>query len=122
MNSESYSRHGELKTVMQLIYEYKKGIRSLLLCTLCPTCVEIVAERLDRQGIGYLVQPAGSRNVNLFFGDPDCLEAVACFIHKPLHQLTPEEDFMLGAMLGYGITKQCRRFCERRQQAVRSVN
>ena len=29
-------------------------------------------------------------------------------------RLTPEEDFMLGVMLGYDLTMQCERFCNRR--------
>ena len=35
-------------------------------------------------------------------------------ITKPLNQLTPEEDFILGAMLGYDIRVQCERYCERK--------
>ncbi len=104
-----------MKMAMHLIYEFKKGVRSLVLCTLCPTCAEMVKKRLDTQAINYLEQPAGSRNVNLFFGERSCLDAVASFVHKPLNTLTPEEDFMLGAMLGYDIPRQCRRFCERKR-------
>ena len=35
-------------------------------------------------------------------------------VNKPLSQLTPEEDFILGAMLGYDICAQCERYCERK--------
>lgn len=109
-----HTRPGEMKMVSHMIYEFRKGIRSLVLCTLCPTCAALVQERLRRQGIAFLTGTAGSRNVNLFFGEQACLDAVSCFIHKPLNMLTPEEDFMLGAMLGYDITGQCRRYCERK--------
>ena len=122
MASDNYFRSGEMRMVMHMVYEFKKGIRSLALCTLCPTCAKIVRERLDNQGISYLEQPAGSRNVNLFFGEQDCLDAVSGFIHKPLNMLTPEEDFMLGTMLGYDIPRQCRRFCERKRIAQRAVS
>ncbi len=122
MAPEAYFRTGEMRMVMHMVYEFKKGIRSLVLCTLCPTCAEIVKERLDNQGISYLAQSAGSRNVNLFFGEQACLDAVAGFIHKPLNLLTPEEDFMLGTMLGYDIPKQCRRFCDRKRTAQQAVN
>lgn len=114
MSPVDHTRSGEMRVVMHLIYEFKKGVRSLALCTLCPTCAEIVKDRLGRQGIEYIVQCVGERKVNLFFGDRACLDAVASFIDKPLNALTPEEDFMLGAMLGYDISKQSLRFCERK--------
>lgn len=116
MKPADLTRFAEMKMVLHLIYEFKKGIRSLVLCTLCPTCARIVMERLDNQGIGYLSQEVGNRNVNLFFGEQACLAAVGQFIHKPLNKLTPEEDFMLGAMLGYDIAKQCRRYCDRKRK------
>lgn len=122
MAPEDYARFGEMKIVMHHIYEFKKGIRRLVLCTLCPTCAELVRERLENQGIEYIIRLAGTRNVNLFFGDPACLDAVGRFAHKPLNQLTPEEDFMLGTMLGYDITLQCRRYCERRDRSDKLVN
>ena len=34
------------------------------------------------------------------------------FVDKPLNKLTPEEDFMLGIMLGYDISMQCERYCK----------
>ena len=122
MAPQDYARFGEMKMVMHLIYEFKKGIRSLVLCTLCPTCAEIVKARLENQGIEYLVQSVGDRKINLFFGKRDCLDAVACFVHKPLNILTPEEDFMLGTMLGYDITQQSKRFCERKEKANRGIS
>ena len=59
--------------------------------------------------------------VNLYFGKRACLDAVKTFIDKPLNRLTPEEDFMLGAMLGYDITLQCERFCTRKRVAAAAV-
>lgn len=49
-----------------------------------------------------------------------CLETVATFIHKPLNELSAEEDFMLGAMLGYDIAGQCERYCKRKSPGVSS--
>lgn len=122
MAPEDYSRFGEIKVVMHMIYEFKKGVRNLVLCTLCPTCAEIVKERLEGQGIDYLVRQVGSRKVNLFFGEKWCVDAVSRFVDKPLNHLTPEEDFMLGAMLGYDIAGQSRRFCERKAKADSLIN
>ena len=33
--------------------------------------------------------------------------------YRPLQLLSPEEDFILGALLGYDICMQCERFCKR---------
>ena len=112
-----YALFGEMKMVTHMIYEFKKGISSLEFCTLCPACAAMVRERLDGQGIEYLTQELGNRSVNIFFGEKACLEAVGSFIHKPLNKLTLEEDFMLGAMLGYDMIKQSERFCQRKRKA-----
>ena len=114
MSREEYMQPGEMKMFMQHIYQFKKGIRSLVLCTMCKTCAGIVAERLKRQEIEYVVQEVGSNKINLYFGKRACLDAVRTFIDKPLNRLTPEEDFILGAMLGYDITQQCERYCNRK--------
>ncbi|MBQ4279928.1 MAG: DUF2023 family protein [Rikenellaceae bacterium] len=118
MSAQEFARFGEMKMFMHHIYEFKKGIRSLVLCTMCRTCADLVAERLRGQGIGYVVQEVDGRRVNLYFGKQACLDAVRTFVHKPLNRLTPEEDFMLGAMLGYDIAQQCERFCSRRARAA----
>lgn len=113
MSAEEFRRYGSMKLFLHQIYEFRKGVRNLVLCTMCRTCAALLAERLERQGIGYLVQEVAGNKVNLYFGNRQCLEAVATFIHKPLNELSPEEDFMLGAMLGYDIVGQCERYCKR---------
>jgi Protein of unknown function (DUF2023). len=118
MSAEEYARFGEMKMIMHHIYEFKKGIRGLILCTLCKTYADIIIKRLQKQGIEYITQNVGDRKVNLYFGKRACLDAVSRFIDKPLNLLTPEEDFMLGAMLGYDITLQCERFCSRKAKML----
>lgn len=98
MSEQDYVRFGELKIFMHQIYEFKKGVRNLVLCTMCPTCAALVAERLRGQRIEYLIQEVTDNKVNLYFGKRACLDAVRAFIDKPLNRLTPEQDFMLGAM------------------------
>ena len=71
-------------------------------------------QRLEHQNIPYVLQPAGKNTVNLYFGKRECLEAIRLFVTRPLNELTPEEDFILGAMLGYDICAQCERYCERK--------
>ncbi|NLF41588.1 MAG: DUF2023 family protein, partial [Bacteroidales bacterium] len=46
----------------------------------------------------------------VFFGAKDCVEVVKTFVQKKLNELTPEQDFMLGIMLGYDRLKQCGRY------------
>lgn len=113
MSAEDFVRFDSLKLYMHQIYEFRKGVRHLVLCTMCPTCADIVRARLDAQGIAHLTQVVDDNKVNLYFGDDACLQTVSTFIDKPLARLTPAEDFMLGAMLGYDIRQQCERYCKR---------
>lgn len=110
MSMEEFNRYGAMKLYMHHIYEFQKGVRHLVLCTMCPTCAALVCDRLDNLGIRHVIQQVAANKVNLFFGNEKCLNVVRSFIHKPLNELTAEEDFMLGVMLGYDITRQCERF------------
>ena len=114
MSAEEFSRYDSMKLFLHQIYEFQKGVRSLVLCTMCRTCASLLSERLERLGIAYRIQSVTDSKVNLYFGNRMCLETVATFIHKPLNELSAEEDFMLGAMLGYDISMQCRRYCDRK--------
>lgn len=113
-NTRSEYHRAELKVLIHGIYEIQKGVRNLVLCTICRTSARIITAKLQNCGISYLQQPLSEGRVNLYFGRSECLDAVSAFIHKPLNTLSAEEDFMLGAMLGYDIPMQCKRFCRRR--------
>jgi hypothetical protein len=102
-----------MKVLMNHIYEYKKGVRRMILFTCNRRFEQQACERLCRQSIDYVVQPAGRENVNVYFGRCECLEAIRLLVTRPLNELSPEEDFILGAMLGYDICAQCERYCER---------
>lgn len=115
MSAEDFSRYDSLKLFMHQIYEYRKGVRQLVLCTMCYDCAEIMRARLDEQRIAYLEQPVSANKVNLYFGNSLCLDVVRTFVDKPMNALTPAEDFMLGTMLGYDLVAQCDRFCKRSQ-------
>ena len=106
----------ELKVLMNHIYELHKGVRHMVLFTCNKKYGEQTVKRLVSQGIPYLLQPAGQQNLNIYFGRRECLEAIRLIVTRPLHQLTPEEDFILGAMLGYDICAQCERYCKRKGQ------
>ena len=105
---------GAMRVLMNHIYEYKKGVRRMVLYTFNQKYMKYAEERLEHQGIKYIMVPLGNDRVNLFFGRSECLDVVRMMIDRPLNELTPEEDFMLGTLLGYDISMQCERYCARR--------
>jgi hypothetical protein len=105
----------------QLIYEFKKGIRDLVLWSV-PKCRQReLTERLTRAGIPYVVREVSKNKVNVYFGRVECLEIVKGFGDKPLNQFTHEEDFILGIMLGYSRSEQYGRY-RKRKLASASAN
>ncbi len=104
----------DMKVLMNHIYEYKKGVRRMVLFTFNKKYEDAATRRLESQNISYIIQPIGNDRLNLFFGRKECLNAIRLIVTRPLNELTPEEDFILGAMLGYDICMQCERYCERR--------
>ena len=113
-SSEREAARPEARVLMNHIYEYKKGVRRMILFTCNRRFEAFATNRLCRQSIDYVVQPAGKENVNVYFGRKECLDAIRLFVTRPLNELTLEEDFILGAMLGYDICAQCERYCERK--------
>lgn len=106
----------EIKVLMNHIYELHKGVRHMVLFTCNKKFSELAIQRLESQGFPYLVQPAGQNTLNVYFGRRECLEAIRLIVTRPLNQLTPEEDFILGAMLGYDLCAQCERYCKRKSE------
>ena len=106
----------DMKVLVNHIYEFKKGVRRMVLFTFNKRYEQFAVTRLQHQNISYVIQPVGNDRLNLFFGKKECLDAIRLIITKPLCQLTPEEDFILGAMLGYDICAQCERYCERKSR------
>ena len=96
------------------IYEYKKGVRNLVLYTLRREYVEDAVKRLSKLGIDHVVQDISGKNANIYFGRKECIEVIKGFITRQLQELTPEEDFILGALLGYDLRQECERYCERK--------
>lgn len=92
-----------------LIYEYKKGMRDLSLQTCEKKDLEQYTELLDRLATSYLAVELGNNKVNLFFGKPECLDILKRFSDFELNKITPQEDFILGIMLGYSRDEQYNR-------------
>ena len=118
--AESEQARAALKVLMNHIYELHKGIRHMVLFTCNKKYSEQTIQRLESQGIPYLLQPAGQQNLNIYFGRRECLEAIRLIVTRPLNELTPEEDFILGAMLGYDICAQCERYCQRKIKKLKN--
>ncbi len=106
----------ELKVFLNHIYELKKGVRQMVLYTTNKKYEEFAVNRLRSQRIRYVVQRVDSERINLFFGKAECIDAIRMMVTRPLNELTPEEDFILGAMLGYDICAQCKRYCDRKSR------
>lgn len=110
-----------MQVLVHHIYEYKKGLRDLVLHTMPRTQLEEAERRLQRQNIAYLVQLVSNSQVNIFFGRPECLGVIDRIGLKPLYCYTPEEDFILGIMLGYDRKLQCERFLRMRPKPAAKV-
>ena len=106
---------GEIRIFLNHIYEFKKGVRNMVLYTRSKEHEEFAIRRLKNQKISYMIQEVGTNKINLFFGKAECMEAMRHIIIRPLNQLTAEEDFILGAMLGYDLCQQCKRYCSKKE-------
>lgn len=92
------------------LYEYEKGLRRLILHTVNPKFLSIMTLRLSRRNVDYHIQEVSPGRANIFFGDSECIDIIKSFNDKKLSYLTPEEDFILGTMLGYCRIQQCKRY------------
>lgn len=95
-------------------YEISKGVRNLALLTASEEDARSAARWLQSKGMECFVQCFGSNRANLFFGRADCVEVARQLMRRKLNELTDEEDFMLGVLLGYDCREQCRRYLRRK--------
>ncbi len=96
------------------IYEYEKGIRKLILHTLPAANRYAVEYKLKKKGIAYHIMRNGKDKINVFFGNSSCIDVIKSFGDKSLTDYSPEEDFMLGIMLGYDKLIQTNRYLQRK--------
>lgn len=108
-----------MSVLYHLIYEYKKGVRDLVLYTMPGSQEPEVCQRLEKNAISYIIQKQKNGNINIFFGKEECLTVVTRICKdKPLNKMTPEEDFILGILLGYSVKEQCTRYCKKQKQNI----
>jgi len=101
-----------------MIYEIDRGVRALAVYTTSLNQQAEVEARIQKTGLHYILDSSGKKNLNVFFGRPECIETLRRFSTLRLDKITLEEDFILGTMLGYDLCKQCRRYNERQQTRV----
>ena len=103
----------ELRVFTHHIYEYKKGLRNLILTTEKNTNREVIENRLKREGIDYLIQEVDEHKINVFFGNHNCVKVIKSFNQPKLNEYTPEQDFILGTLLGYDKIQGCQRYLKK---------
>ncbi len=120
INIEDY-KSAEMQILMHHVYEFKKGLRNLVLHTMNGKEKGITENMLTRKGIAYYMQQLNSGKINVFFGDSKCVNIIESFGHKTLNDFTDEEDFILGTMLGYDRMQQCERYMKRKNEQANSL-
>jgi hypothetical protein len=92
------------------LYEYKKGLRRLILHTTRTEYEDIIVQKLMRRGIAHIIHRVSEKKINVFFGANYCIEVLRTFPSLELSSLSPDKDFILGAMLGYDMKLHCKRY------------
>ncbi len=82
----------------------------MILHTLEKSKIELVESRLKKENIDHVIYAVDDKKINVFFGAKECIDVVRKINKKSLVDYSPEEDFILGIMLGYGRKKQCERY------------
>jgi len=103
-----------MQVFYHLVYEYQKGLRDLCLFTCQDELEDRIKKALALQNIAYHICPIKDNKINVFFGMKACLEIIKQFSCKELNNLSVEEDFILGMMLGYAKPQQYQRFLNRK--------
>ena len=60
-----------VQVFLNQIYEFKKGVRRMVLFTAEKKYEDFTTRRLSSQNIDYLIQPVGNDKINLFFGNQE---------------------------------------------------
>ena len=102
---------GEIRIFLNHIYEFKKGIRNMVLYTMSKEHEDFAVRRLKNQNISYMIQEIGTNTGILSTTNLKRNHIIT----RPLNQLTAEEDFILGTMLGYDLCQQCKRYCNKKR-------
>lgn len=105
----------------QYLYELGKGVRQLFMLTMTPREAQAVQARLNRDGIAFYRQKVNEEKVNLYFGNAQFVAVAQRLAIRPVCQLSAEEDFILGTLLGYDREQQCRRYLGKLDIGLRAL-
>jgi hypothetical protein len=100
--------------VRHLAYEIDRGVRALALHTGSRKELPELTAWIQSMNLDYIAVSIGGEQSNLFFGRPECIQALRRFSTLKLNEMSEEEDFMLGVMLGYDLCRQCARYDRRK--------
>jgi hypothetical protein len=104
----------DMQIFIHHIYEYQKGLRSLVLHTMNISEQARAEQMLEQRKISYQLQIVNTRKINIFFGAEECVNIIKSFGNKSLSDYSDEEDFILGSLLGYDKLMQCERYLKRK--------
>lgn len=110
----SSEKRNELGVFFHMLYELNKGLRNLALLTTTEENRELIEERFEKCGYEWLTEELKSGYINIFFGTEDPINVLKKFKKNSLKDFTPEEDFILGILLGYNTNQQCKRYLTRK--------
>lgn len=110
MDQPTEMKSASMKFLVHHLYEYRKGVRQMFMMTLPAQEAPPVTRRLEAESIDYYVHEVNASKVNVLFGRAAWVETARNVVTKPLSRLSPEEDFILGTLLGYDKEQQCLRF------------
>lgn len=111
----SEKKRNELGVFFHMIYELNKGLRNLALLTTTIENFDLIKERLDKCNYKYITEKLNSGFINIFFGTDECIQVLQKFKKNSLRDFSPEEDFILGVLLGYRLEQQCKRYINRKK-------
>lgn len=117
LSPEQAAEYNDLRVFNHHIYEYKKGIRNLILTTEKAKYRNSIENKLNKESIDYVIHEIAGNKINVYFGEKSCVNVVKT-LNPKLNELTPEQDFILGIMLGYDRVKQCDRYLKRKNNVV----
>ena len=97
------------------------GLRNLVLTTEKAKYRDFIENKLQNRKINYAINDIGNGKINVFFGEESCVNVVKTFSLR-LNELSAEQDFILGIMLGYDRVKQCDRYLKIKDKVVKLRN
>lgn len=121
MAQSAHVRTPMISLLPQYLYELGKGVRQLFMLTMTPREAQAVQARLNRDGIAFYRQKVNEEKVNLYFGNAQFVAVAQRLAIRPVCQLSAEEDFILGTLLGYDREQQCRRYLGKLDIGLRAL-